>query len=796
MSNVLTFPYGGLRSVLEAIGDEYNELAGQRITRLVGAHAEGDTTIDVETTLDWPDAGLIYMDGDGYTYTSKVSGTPAQLVGLQSPGYYLPGLKRDLSNLTSLVDASGTYSGLDVARRMLFVDYAEGEYLDVIGRNYGVDRPSAMSDDTFRTVLKILAYLPKGTTHGLELLLDAMVGPGLYRIFENLVTYPNRIFIQFDASLFANAIWVGKGYFNSQEPQTSATALTVTVDFTPVGGIESVYGVYLAPETHVAGFDVLPSAEADTPWTYSGGIAEGTFATDNGDGSFSLVDADAVNTARYTRTLRAELETEIVATWRMRVNSASAGEDAVALRANNSARGVAVGWDGTNVHLYAGGAPIAGTAFAVGTIYHDYRLIIPGTSDGSSVVELYVDGVLVATAALSAFDVSAARSVEFGSFTAGETMNTDWTYVQVTTEDPRHNYWNAHELTDGNVASAEPFRLNSTGTLFVAANDVPGRRIQVRKGTAAHGRNNGTYQVDAVDAGGTYVDLTGVPHSAGNGTDAATALAADRVTVDDTWDVFTAEDVGAQATLQTGLVASSNAIDWTAVYGGAEGDNITVELTAAGALQVVVVDPGTGFTEAIQVTYVAGVTTAAALIAAIEVNPAATALVNVTNAGTSNGAGFVTAVATTPLAGGEDGKQLLLDGSGLSNDGVYDLATRIDALTVLVGSHRNPAGLVVETGLDWRKDPRFSTEAGLEWELSGVGTLASKTLTLRRALPAATTDVVVLYTTVLSGQVLENEFTANAGNAFYPLYLADPFAKIRALVDAITVAGVVPLFGE
>jgi hypothetical protein len=60
-------------------------------------------------------------------------------------------------------------------------------------------------------------------------------------------------------------------------------------------------------------------------------------------------------------------------------------------------------------------------------------------------------------------------------------------------------------------------------------------------------------------------------------------------------------------------------------------------------------------------------------------------------------------------------------------------------------------------------------------------------------LPAASTPVEVSYLTTRTGSILLNEFDVNSG-AIFPFYLADPLAFVRAIIDAITVAGVTPKY--
>lgn len=123
--------------------------------------------------------------------------------------------------------------------------------------------------------------------------------------------------------------------------------------------------------------------------------------------------------------------------------------------------------------------------------------------------------------------------------------------------------------------------------------------------------------------------------------------------------VGTAPDSEAEvkATLTTGVVASNNALTWTAKLAGVLGNKISVKLvkpnanSAALAItvaqQAITVNLATSSEGAIT-------TTAAQLKTALEANAAANALVGVANTGASTGAGALAAVPLSFLSGGED----------------------------------------------------------------------------------------------------------------------------------------------
>lgn len=69
---------------------------------------------------------------------------------------------------------------LEAARDELFVDTADGSYLDTIGENFGVLRPrSGIDDATWRAVLRLVMMAPKTSAERLEALLDVLLGDTL-----------------------------------------------------------------------------------------------------------------------------------------------------------------------------------------------------------------------------------------------------------------------------------------------------------------------------------------------------------------------------------------------------------------------------------------------------------------------------------------------------------------------------------------------------------------------------------------------------------------------------------------
>jgi hypothetical protein len=149
-----------------------------------------------------------------------------------------------------------------------------------------------------------------------------------------------------------------------------------------------------------------------------------------------------------------------------------------------------------------------------------------------------------------------------------------------------------------------------------------------------------------------------------NGTGAiARVVAGAAITVDDE---VTSDSVGravtvsepSNATLDTGVVASNNAITWTAEDAGADGNDIRIQLRdPAGNSQALSVDVDGDDVIVNLATDGAGAITSTAtlVIAAVNEDNTASQKVTAANKTGSSGAGVVAAVALTALAGGTDG---------------------------------------------------------------------------------------------------------------------------------------------
>lgn len=179
-----------------------------------------------------------------------------------------------------------------------------------------------------------------------------------------------------------------------------------------------------------------------------------------------------------------------------------------------------------------------------------------------------------------------------------------------------------------------------------------------------------------------------------------------------------ADDVA--ATLATGIVASNNALTYTAKTNGLAGNAITINYVVAGnTTPLTVTVTGTAIRVNVA-TSAAGVatSTAAQVKTAIEANVPANALVAVTHTGASTGAGVVTALAVTPLTGGVESEfpfnvPVLIAGSRTKASKLGSTGTLPAALDSIL----DQAGAVVVVV---RVDPGISETTALAAVVGGV----------------------------------------------------------------------------
>src|SRR3990167_3614971 len=175
-------------------------MSGRLIVRSTAVYVAGDGSITVEGTHRWPTSGRIAVAGTTGYYASK---TATSLDGLTDENGD-PGLLTGARAGSVVTEISQAETDVDLVRRSFFVAYAEGVDLDTLGRNYGLHRPRGIDDDTWRALLQVMIYLDAQTIRACVKVLDALLGPGNYEIYEDLVGDPLTVHVVVAASA-ANA---------------------------------------------------------------------------------------------------------------------------------------------------------------------------------------------------------------------------------------------------------------------------------------------------------------------------------------------------------------------------------------------------------------------------------------------------------------------------------------------------------------------------------------------------------------------------------------------------------------
>lgn len=270
-----------LEALISAMVDEMWELAGFIQTRTLSPFTSGDAVLAVESTDRWADAGSFAAPEGLGVYTGKTS---TSLTGVVADF--------DIAPNSPVVDVTRSSTGIDSLRRAYIIDTASDAELDVIGRNYGCPRPIGMASSIYRGFLKVAVFGRLQTTYALELALDALVGPGLYEIWEDPAD-PGTVYIQIPLTGGGGSL-EGRSYFIGLEPVVLPTDLgsTLTVLHTPV----LPYGVYAEsdPGRHHTNYamELLANTVTLEPQAYLGRIGdrENLVASTANNPPFSLAD--------------------------------------------------------------------------------------------------------------------------------------------------------------------------------------------------------------------------------------------------------------------------------------------------------------------------------------------------------------------------------------------------------------------------------------------------------------------------------------------------------------------------
>lgn len=275
--------------------------------------------------------------------------------------------------------------------------------------------------------------------------------------------------------------------------------------------------------------------------------------------------------------------------------------------------------------------------------YADVRIVVPGLHDDDKVISvLNMTDLVDVTGDLDDGATAASRVIQNLTFTA-LAKGLEGNKIGVAA-------WqglSAYNATDRISAPLSVKFSGETITVYLAT-DGSGVALTDGSNSATKVRNAILAEQEALH-GDAWVDVTG-----SSGTD---------------WTIFTVlllsggtafKQGPSFASLVTGFTSpyDTGNVRYTAVQAGAEGNDITIEYAAGGALAVAVVD------DAITVTYVVGVTTAKDVIDAVNADADAKQLVlaspvrygtgSAGSADEGDTAGFIETLAPTNLSGGVD----------------------------------------------------------------------------------------------------------------------------------------------
>lgn len=259
-----TAPDAGIKkglfaAILDAVFREDNRIGGQAVTRVVETVNEDEVAcIIVESTNgfgennDGTNDARILLGGE----IVEVAGRDrTRFIGLtrgsdetKIPPFHVPG--------TLVFDLSGNKSAVDHLRRGFSVNTAVGEDLDIIGANLGLQRCVGLDQETWREIIKVVAYLPKQTLDAFRRALTALVGAGNFEVSEDLgsgspgglVTSPYQVFVEITGAL--SSLLRGRFVLNGGERQLTTGALEVVVN----NDVNHVLGVFDDTELTRRGF--------------------------------------------------------------------------------------------------------------------------------------------------------------------------------------------------------------------------------------------------------------------------------------------------------------------------------------------------------------------------------------------------------------------------------------------------------------------------------------------------------------------------------------------------------------
>jgi len=517
---------GILEATSSAIGEEDNAIGGLYLTRLTATVAAGATSFPVETTDGWGDTGKISMDGVVYYYTGKTDTTFTGITYLRG-GVATSGAVINHRIASTVVDISRTRSALERLRRAMLVEYAEGEDLSVVGRNLKVNRlPVLSGDDQFREVIKALAYNPKGTVLGITLALEALLGVGNAEVYEDLIAYPNVVFIKMDSASLLKTLAAGSTYATAHEYDAltgSSDTLALATGPLGIGGVKLLNLGELFDFTEekpsAATYAYYPGGTPSSAFDYDGTESEatGVILTTGSHCRFSSAGGTAYYSMPDTKGARVTEKSYVEVSALVRIPSTATLSAGALLQCGGGIDDgdYRVSWgleSDLTIGLFAtiGGGFIGATKQLIADTFYEVTM----RKYGDERVDFLVDGELISSVDYALFTyVVTTHQIRFGViFGAVSGMQADFKAFGAQIETST-DYWTSREGGTGDVLAANPnqFTLNGgTSYAFIAGDVTKKLRITGSVATNAQGgNNNGNWVIDSYSSG-TVVELAGV----------------------------------------------------------------------------------------------------------------------------------------------------------------------------------------------------------------------------------------------------------------------------------------------
>lgn len=170
-------PTSPLRALTDAVGDALGQLTGRPTTRLSADVAPDDTTLHVESTIDLPEVGAVFVHGVRMTYTGRTATT---LTGAASATPRFAALPTGSAVTLDLGSTQGDARWMPTVERMFretTIRHAGESGFDSLAAMYGLARPPSWNLEAWRNGVWLATWAPRGTLGCLFGFLEQVLTP-------------------------------------------------------------------------------------------------------------------------------------------------------------------------------------------------------------------------------------------------------------------------------------------------------------------------------------------------------------------------------------------------------------------------------------------------------------------------------------------------------------------------------------------------------------------------------------------------------------------------------------------